>query len=391
VKTLDGPQPTAWITLVDGSVLAADKFTVDAADLSTTGLGGVFLAHAKTGAVRAVRFSKPDDPSSLVWPEKVGADAAADLLAVRKKDHVDFLEGRLGEVTDAQVSLKVDGENIPANRTKIDGLIYFHKAGNELPPPLCVVETNSGWRLNAKSISWLAELPPAASGWLKPAAAESSPKAAGTKEAGTSEAATAATNSNVDQTAAVTDTAELTSGGWLKVVTQSDAEVYVPWNSVVRLDVSSGKIVYLSDLDPESVNWTPYLDFGGAAPSLAQFYSLRRNESREHEPLQMGNKTYAKGLSIYSRTAVVYRLPSGMKRFKATVGIDDAVRDSGRAKLEISADGKKLFERAINGKDAPQELDFDIAGAKRLTILVDYGESQDLGDYVDLVDARTLK
>ena len=80
-----------------------------------------------------------------------------------------------------------------------------------------------------------------------------------------------------------------------------------------------------------------------------------------------------------------------MKKFKAVAGIDDAVRETGNARLAISADGKMLFDRTIRGKDAPVDLDLDISGAKRLSILVDFGDQFDAGDFLDLADARMVK
>jgi len=133
------------------------------------------------------------------------------------------------------------------------------------------------------------------------------------------------------------------------------------------------------------------LDFGDAVPAMAKFYAPRRDEGREHQPLRLAGKEYDKGLSLYPRTAIEYRVPSGMKKFKAAAGIDDAVRETGNARLAISADGKTLFDRAIRGKDTPIDLDLDISGAKRLSILVDYGDQFDAGDFLDLADARMVK
>src|SRR5262249_8010913 len=137
--------------------------------------------------------------------------------------------------------------------------------------------------------------------------------------------------------------------------------------------------------------WTPYFDFGQAAPAMADFYAPRRDEGREHQPLRLGGKTYNKGLALCSRTAIDFRVPEGMKNFKATAGIDDAGRDTGNVRLKISADGKNLFDQAVTGKAAPTDLNLDIDGAKRLSILVDFGDGFDAGDYLDLADARMLK
>jgi hypothetical protein len=333
-------KPVAWIELVDGSKLTATEFTV-AGDVANVSLASE-SSTISTRSIRTVRFSQPDALGSAAWPANVGADATGDLLAVHKKDQIDFMEGTLGSVDENHVILKVDGENYPVNRSKVDGLIYFHKAADHFSEPLCVVETANGCRIKAKELLFSAS-------------------------------------------------SEDSTQNLLSVTTYADYKFIIPWSIITKLDFSAGKIDYLSDLESASMQWTPYLDFGTAAPALAEYYAPRRDEGPEHQPLRLGGKTYNKGLSLYSRTAIDYRVPAGMKEFKATAGIDDSVREAGNVRLQISADGKKLFDQAVTGKDAPVELDLNVAGAKRLSILVDYGDRFDAGDYLDLADARMLK
>src|SRR4029077_5685187 len=117
--------------------------------------------------------------------------------------------------------------------------------------------------------------------------------------------------------------------GKLEVTTLAGPKFIRPIDTISRLDFSAGKLVYLSDLEPESVKWTPYLDFGDAAPALAKYYAPRRDEGREHQPLRVNGHSFSKDVSRASRTTVVYRLPPGIKKFKALAGIDDSVRDGG--------------------------------------------------------------
>ena len=77
----------------------------------------------------------------------------------------------------------------------------------------------------------------------------------------------------------------------------------------------------------------------------------------DHQPLRLAGQTFSKGLALASRTEITYRLPAGVKRFKATAGIDDSVRDVGRVRLEISLDGKKMYDQPITGKQPPVDLD----------------------------------
>ncbi len=67
------------------------------------------------------------------------------------------------------------------------------------------------------------------------------------------------------------------------------------------------------------------------------------------------------------------------------------MRDIGHVQLVISADGKKLFDQPIAGSDGAVPIDLDVSGAKRLSILVDFGDGLDAGDYLNLADARIVK
>jgi len=334
-------KPTAWIELVDGSKLTATEFSVQGNQATLT-LESDKTATISTASIHKVKFTPPDKSSISTWPNDA-SEAQGDLLVVQKKGQIDFMEGSIGNIDENHVIIKVDGESYPVNRSKVDGLVYYHKATDKLPEPLCVVETSAGWRLKAKELSYVAS------------------------------------NSTYPV------------GRFEAITVSGDKFFFLTGDEVSKIDFSAGKVAYLSDLEPASIQWTPYLDFGDAAPALADYYAPRRDEGREHQPLQLAGKKYDKGLSLYSRTVIDYRVPAGMKKFKATTGIDDAVREAGNVRLTISADGKKLFDQSITGKDAPAELDLDLAGAKRLSILVDYGDQFDAGDYLDLAEARMLK
>jgi hypothetical protein len=332
-------KPTAWIELIDGSKLTVNEFNIEAgiAELSFDST----TAKLSLSSIRNVRFAQPEGVgTSSSWP--ASSDPKSDLLVIQKKDQLDFMEGSIGNVDENHVILKVDGENYPVKRSKVAGLIFFHKNIDTPSAPLCIVETSNGWKLKAKQFAF---------------------------DMGSTPGAPAQ----------------------IGITTVFDDTLTIPWELVSKIDFSPGKIAYLSDLEPASMQWTPYFDFGQSAPTMADFYAPRRDEGREHQSLLLGGKKYDKGLALCSRTAIDFRIPEGMKKFKATAGIDDAVRETGNVRLKILADGKNLFDQAITGKATPTDLNLDLDGAKRLSILVDFGDGFDAGDYLDLAEARMVK
>jgi NPCBM/NEW2 domain len=324
---------TAWIDLTDGSRVEGRNFQLaDSIALFSVGEEKYSLP---ADAIRVIHFSRPGDPASQAWPANIGAEPKEDLLVVRKKSAVDFLEGTISAIDENHLFFKTEGESIAVPLAKIDGLVIFHKGGDKPPDPTCIIEDSHGWRLKAKKL--------------------------------------------------------VSAGQRLQVSTIAGPTFELPIDDITRIDFSAGKVIYLSDLDPDKQQWTPYVDFGKEAQSLAEFYELRRDEGRNHELIAVRGKTFAKGISLTSRTALEYRLPGGIKRFKALAAIDDSVREIGNVKLQIAADGKKLLDREIAGSDDPVDIDLDVTGARRLSILVDYGKGMDAGDYLNLADARVVK
>jgi hypothetical protein len=177
----------------------------------------------------------------------------------------------------------------------------------------------------------------------------------------------------------------------LQWITPTGLSVARPLNRIVQIDFSGGKVLYLSDVKPEDVHWTPYFDAGKPPPAVAQFYAPRCDRNFDGGPLQLAGVQYRKGVALRSRTEVVYRLPEGYSRFRAVAGIDDAVRPGGRVRLIIRGDGRDLLDLSVAGSNPPRPVDLDLTGVRRLAIVVDFGESLNAGDYLLLGNARLSK
>jgi hypothetical protein len=324
---------TLWVELIDGSRLSGTNCDVKKSTAHFTLVDGQTLELA-TKWIARIEFL-PTDSQPLAWPT-LPADPAADLIVVRKKDDVDLVEGSAGDISAETVNFVVDGEIIPVKRAKVLGLVYVHPAGTATPSePTCLVNDVAGWRLKAKSVAMV--------------------------------------------------------DGRLQITTTFGATIARPWEAVRGIDFSAGRIEYLSDLPTESLQWTSYLDLGNHADALADFYQPRRDRTLDNHPLRLGKKTYAKGLALSSRTEMVFKIAGKGKQFRATAGIDDGVRDLGHVQLNISGDGRTLYSGKLNGRTTPVDLDLDVAGVKRLKIVVDFDGGMDVGDYLDLCDARIVK
>lgn len=326
------------VELTDGSTLAAKQFT------STAGMATVTLIDGEQvelslKVLHSVRFVDPTDKAGKLdaaWNEYAASKPAGDLLVIRKKGALDSTDGVVGDVSDETVAFTLDGDKIDVKRTKVEGILYAQTGADELPEAVCAVTSASGSLLQCNTLS------------LK--------------------------------------------DGKLGLKTPAGLSTTLPLDGVTKIDFSGGKIVYLSDLEPDAFNYQSYFATDQPVAVLSDFYRLRRNVGLEGNSLRLDGRTYTKGLALHSRSVVAYRLPGKFRLFTATVGIDDNARDGGGdVALAITGDGKSLWKGSVRGNEAAQTLELDVSGIKRLEITADFGEGQDVADHLDLCDAKVMK
>jgi len=326
--------PSVWAELIDGSRLAGADYAVREGRAGITRPDGE-VTDVSARDVAAVQLQRPTEAIAAEWSRILESELDADLLVVRKGDSIDYHRGTLGDVSDKVVKFDLEGDLLAVKRSRVFGLIYYRSAGRRLPDPACWLTEADGSRWAVRSVRLEGE----EFRWTTPLGLE---------------------------------------------VSRAAAEV-------VRIDFSPGKIVYLSDLEPESLVWTPYFGSTKKLPALARFFGPREDRGLDPGPLSLDGKQYEKGLALHSRTSLVYRLPGRFRRFKAVVGIDDRVRPQGNVRLVIRGDDRVLLETTVAGTDPPLPVDLDLSGVRRLAILVDYGADLDVADHLDLCDARIVK
>ncbi|MFT5322599.1 MAG: hypothetical protein ACI8P0_000434 [Planctomycetaceae bacterium] len=159
--------------------------------------------------------------------------------------------------------------------------------------------------------------------------------------------------------------------------------IVVPMQSVRVVDFSADKLTWLSSLKPRDIKHE-FRFIDPAAP-------LKNDQDVWGDELQLGNRTFTRGVCIRSKTIVRYRLNGDHSRFVALMGIQHGY--AGDVHVEISADGQRLLTKDVTPQDeAPIEVDLDISGKFMLEILVDYGKVEsDIGDHLVLAEARLLK
>ena len=124
-------------------------------------------------------------------------------------------------------------------------------------------------------------------------------------------------------------------------------------DQIAKIDLSCGKIVYFSDLKPDSETFTPYpfTVTGKELASRLEFSRVRRDQNFESKSLQIHGQKYRKGLALRSRSELAWTLPGKFSRLEGWPASTTYVRPLGNVRLQILGDGKSLLDANIAGSD----------------------------------------
>jgi hypothetical protein len=163
-----------------------------------------------------------------------------------------------------------------------------------------------------------------------------------------------------------------------------------PQQLVSRVDYSQGKVAYLSDLDPVKATETS---------NVEAIEHYRRDRNLDNGPLQLMTtvegraeaQTFAKGLAIHATAEMVYDIGGQYKELKGLVGVDPGVGGDSQVRVVIEGDGRELFAADVRRGDEVRKLACDLKNVRQLRLTVRPVGFLDLGNHVNLADARLVK
>lgn len=269
-------------------------------------------------------WGQADGPRVDRWRRQVALPRSIDLLVAARGDQEARLEGIIGSIDADHLHFTLDGEEIPVRRERVREVHLAHPAPRVDPRAMIHDVLGNVWPAGTLAIAedlihW-------------------------------SDDATGARSLSVDE--------------------------------VSRIDLSAGRVVYLSDLEPTVVEHVPYFD---------QAWEYRRDVNFLGQPLRLGATRFAKGLVVHSKTTLTYDLAPGTRRWMATVGIDSSAGPHGQADARVAVDGEVLWQGFVRSGTPAVAVDVAVPPGKRLTLMVDYGPLADVGDHVVFGNARFIK
>lgn len=164
--------------------------------------------------------------------------------------------------------------------------------------------------------------------------------------------------------------------------------VSVKTNDIVALQPIGGDAVYLSDLNDAGYRHIPF---------LSQAWDFRRDTNVTGGPLVADGHRFLKGLGMHSAARITYNLDREYRAFQSALAIDDSTEGRGSVTCRVFTDDGsgqwrlKYESPVVRGGERPIPVDVDLAGAKRLSLLVDFADRGDEQDHVNWLDARLIR
>lgn len=344
-----------WIDLLDGSKLAATAYTAADGKAQIT-IGSRPPIELPTRSIHTVRFRTQTPELAQQWREINSSQASGDMIVTRKtsmrsieqgeneprtvtEQALDQLEGTLHEITDDSVTFEIDGEKVPIRREKLEGLVYYQPAKREFAAPVCRLVEGGG------------------SAWVL-------------------------RDVQLDE-------------GYVTATATGNVTFKLPAFAIAKLDFSVGNVAFLSDLEADSGAGEIPLSLQPAAMSykFGRVFQVRTRPPLGADSFRIAGRRFDNGLSMHSPVKLVYRVPEGFKKFFAVAGVDDSVVAPGKFNLVVMGDGKELARHSF-ASDQPRSavpIELDVSAVRRLSISLEAADGQDIGDQLDLCEARFTK
>jgi hypothetical protein len=346
-------KPNIWVELLDGSKLNALNYGV------TSGKAKIELTSGETvevarRSIASVRFREQDAALADQWREILQAKATGDVVVVRKTSMqtveqngeemtvtmvaLDQLEGTVLDVGPESAQFQFEGETIPVRRDKLEGIVYYQPARREYSGPACRLIDSGGSAWSIKSMGL--------------------------------------------------------DNGKLRAESVGGVAFTLPLEAVAKIDYSVGNVSFLADMEPDTGGGDPAVSLQPSAMAFkfGRVFTMRPGPPLGASAFQINNQRYDGGLSLHSPAKLVYRVPEDFRWLRAVAGVDDSVVAAGRFDFVVLGDGKELLRHAFGPEErGPLPIDLDITGVRRITIQIDPADGQDIGDQLNLCEARMTK
>ena len=180
------------------------------------------------------------------------------------------------------------------------------------------------------------------------------------------------------------------SGDVVKGISPGGGEVLIEAQRILDVELFGGKWEWLSHHTPISFQHTPMLATSKLAVSQGWDYVRDRNVLGK--PLRVAGKTYRHGLGVHSRATLTFDLKGKYREFVTAYGMDDDSGAHADVSVSILVDGRPRHDRQhIRRGKLHEAIRLDVAGAKRIELIVDFGDNGDIQDRFNWIEPALIR
>lgn len=176
------------------------------------------------------------------------------------------------------------------------------------------------------------------------------------------------------------------TGGELTLTLFDNARHTVGLERVTRIDLTGGRWVWISDLEPISIQHTPMLSLD---------WPYVKDANVLGGPLRIAHRTFQHGIGVHSESSLMYDLGGKYGWLVAHFGIDDLASGPpglADAIAEIRVDGQVRHRQehvAAGRLWGPVRI--DVGGAARIELRVLFGENASIQDRFNWADVGLIR
>lgn len=177
-------------------------------------------------------------------------------------------------------------------------------------------------------------------------------------------------------------TSLLSTPDGLRVEASIGSTLLLKDGAVAGVGFRGGNALLLSDAAPLRIDCRPFLD---------DVPRPRMDANVWGESLSLAGVEWDKGIGARGYTRIDYSA-EGFSHFFAAVGVDDAADESASVVFRVLLDDKTAFESGeMTVAAPPKQVALELAGAKVISLVVDFGGRGDVGDAGDWCEPRLVR
>lgn len=152
---------------------------------------------------------------------------------------------------------------------------------------------------------------------------------------------------------------------------------------LVRIDVEGGRWKWITDDEPIHYEFTPMVSVE---------WPYVNNLNVLGEPLKVADQIYHHGVGVHSRSKLTYNLRGKYQDFVTSFGMDDHSGIFADVSIKILIDGSiKYHKEHLRRGELHGPVRLDIRNAKKIELIVDYGDNGDIQDRFNWINTALIR